>query len=69
MSPSASTENMTTYNELRPAAQLRSGAWFLRRALIGIVALTIFVTGGAWLLHASIEPESVDPITIPVKAD
>jgi hypothetical protein len=55
---------MSTYNELRPAAELRSLGWFLRRAAIGIVALTIFVTGGAWLLHASIEPETAEPVTI-----
>lgn len=60
---------MTDYNELRPAAQMRSLGWFMRRAAIGIVALTIFVTGGAWLLHASIEPDTTDPITIPASAD
>lgn len=66
MSTSAPTDKLTTYNELRPAAHMRSGAWFLRRAAIGIVALTIFVTGGAWLLHASIEPDSADPATTPM---
>jgi hypothetical protein len=42
----------------RPAAQLRSAGWVLRRALFGLVALSIFVISGAWLLHASIEPDS-----------
>ena len=40
---------------VRPAAELRSAGWLLRRALIGIVALTIFVISGAWLLYASID--------------
>lgn len=43
---------------------MRSAGWFLRRTIIGLVALTIFVTGGAWLLHASIEPETTDSVTI-----
>ena len=51
-----------SYTELRPAAQIRSAGWFIRRAVIGIFALTIFVTGGAWLLHASIEPDASQPV-------
>lgn len=46
-----------TLYELRPAAQMRSVGWFMRRAALGLFALTIFVSGGAWLLHASIEPD------------
>ena len=43
---------------IRPAAHLRSAGWVLRRALIGIFALSVFVLSGAWLLYASIEPDS-----------
>lgn len=43
---------------IRPAAHLRSAGWVVRRALIGIFALSVFVLSGAWLLHASIEPDS-----------
>ena len=42
----------------RPAAQLRSAGWFVRRAFIGVFAISIFMFGGAWLLHASIEPDA-----------
>ena len=48
----SSTPNLAP---VRPAAELRSAGWLLRRALIGIVALTIFVISGAWLLYASID--------------
>jgi hypothetical protein len=41
----------------RPAAELRSAGWFVRRALFGVIALSVFVLSGAWLLHASIEPD------------
>jgi hypothetical protein len=41
----------------RPAAELRSAAWFVRRTLIGVFAVSVFMLGGAWLLHASIEPD------------
>ena len=41
---------------LRPAAHLRSASWFVRRALLGIFALSVFVLGSAWLLYASIDP-------------
>jgi type II secretory pathway component PulL len=44
----------------RPAAHLRSGGWVLRRALLGIFALSVFVLSGAMLLHASIEPEGTE---------
>ena len=43
----------------RPAAQLRSAGWFIRRALIGVFALSVFVISGAWLLYASIEPDGI----------
>ena len=42
---------------VRPAAQLRSAGWFVRRTLVGVLALSVFVLSGAWLLHASIEPD------------
>jgi hypothetical protein len=41
----------------RPAAELRPASWFVRRTLIGVFALSVFMLGGAWLLHASIEPD------------
>ena len=41
----------------RPAAELRSAGWFVRRTLIGLFALSVFMLSGAWLLHASIEPD------------
>lgn len=31
-------------------------AWAVRRALLGMLILTIAVGGAAWLLHASIDP-------------
>jgi hypothetical protein len=36
---------------------LRPASWFVRRTLIGVFALSVFMLGGAWLLHASIEPD------------
>ena len=42
---------------LRPAAHLRSAGWFLRRALLGVFALSVFVIGSAWLLYASIDQD------------
>ena len=41
----------------RPEAHLRSAGWIIRRALIGMFALSVFAIGGALLLHASIEPD------------
>lgn len=41
------------------ATSLRSGSvagWAVRRALLGLLILTLTVGGSAWLLHASIEP-------------
>jgi hypothetical protein len=43
--------------DVRPAATLRSGRWLLKRALIGIVLITLFAGGGAALLYATIEPD------------
>lgn len=31
-------------------------AWAIRRALLGLLILTVTIGGSAWLLHASIEP-------------
>lgn len=42
---------------IRPAAHLRSGGWVIRRALIGLFALSVFVLTGACLMYASIEPD------------
>ena len=56
MSQSAETVQLP----LRPAAHLRSGGWVVRRAVFGILALTVFVLSGAMLLHASIEPDGSD---------
>jgi hypothetical protein len=47
----------TAWELARPAAEIRSARWFIRRTLIGVVALSVFMLGGAWLLHASIEPD------------
>ena len=41
---------------VRPAAHLRPASWFVRRALIGVFALSVFVLGSAWLLYAGIDP-------------
>ena len=35
-------------------------AWALKRALIGMLILVVAVGGAAWLLYATIEPESAD---------
>lgn len=43
------------YDELISSNRLTFG-WALRRALLGIVILFVFVGGLAWLLHTSIEP-------------
>lgn len=47
---------------IRPAAHLRSMGWVVRRALLGIFALSVFVLSGAWLMYASIEPDGSQPI-------
>ena len=41
----------------RPAAHLRSASWFVRRALLGVFALSVFVIASAWLLYASIDQD------------
>ena len=42
---------------LRPAAHLRSAGWIVRRALLGVFALSVFVIGSAWLLYAGIDTD------------
>ena len=42
----------------RAAPRLRSAAWVVRRAAIGITVLVGFVASGAWLLHASIDAQA-----------
>ena len=42
----------------KPRPQLRGLRWVIRQTLLGIVVLGGFVAGGAWLLHASIDPSS-----------
>jgi hypothetical protein len=40
------------------AAMPGSALWLaLKRALLGIVLLCVFVSAGAWLMYAGIEPE------------
>lgn len=51
------TEPSIELQTLRPAAHLRSRGWVLRRALLGVIALSVFVLSGAMLLDASIEPD------------
>jgi hypothetical protein len=46
-----------TLHEVRPAASLRSGRWVLKRALIGVLLITMFAAGGSALLYATIEPD------------
>jgi hypothetical protein len=42
--------------ELRPAAQLRTTRWVLRRAFLGLVALLSVSVGAAMLMDATIDP-------------
>jgi len=37
--------------------QLPTVAWAVKRALLGLLILVVMFGGGAWLLHASIDPE------------
>lgn len=41
-------------------AQVFNAAWFLRRALIGILVLTAAVGGFAWLTYTSLEAADAD---------
>lgn len=50
------TEPSVELQPVRPAAHMRSMGWVLRRAVLGMLALCVFVLGSAALLHASIEP-------------
>jgi len=51
-----------------PRADARDGsgtpsvglAWALKRALIGMLIFLVVIGGAAWLLYATIEPESAD---------
>ena len=38
--------------------------WAIRRALLGLLILTITIGGSAWLLHASIEPVAESPSVV-----
>lgn len=40
-------------------AGLPTLAWAVRRALVGLILVVAVATGGAVLLHASIEPEAI----------
>jgi hypothetical protein len=42
---------------MEPQPQLASLGWALRRAGLGLLILLVMVVLGAWLLHASIDPE------------
>ena len=42
---------------IRPAAEIKSALWFVRRALLGIVVLSVFVLGSACLLYAGIDAD------------
>lgn len=47
----------TTTNNAPTSISNRSmTAWVVRRALLGLLILTVTIGGSAWLLHASIEP-------------
>lgn len=35
-------------------------AWAVKRALFGLLILSVLITAAAWLLYASIEPERAD---------
>ncbi|MDX2258348.1 MAG: hypothetical protein NW205_05460 [Hyphomicrobiaceae bacterium] len=52
----AGGEPGTSASEVKPVATVTAG-WFVRRALVGIAMLTVFVSSFAWLLHAAIDPE------------
>jgi hypothetical protein len=47
----------TAPREVRPAAKLRSSGWVLKRALLGLVLITVFAASGAALMYATIEPD------------
>jgi hypothetical protein len=53
--PQSAIQDLPQSQSIRPRASL---GWALRRALIGLTILTIFVAGSALLLHASIEPDA-----------
>lgn len=39
----------------RPAYAIRTAGWFIRRAVIGLLILTLSIAGSAALLYASID--------------
>lgn len=45
-------------SEARPSAPHAhiDATWFIKRAIMAVLILFISIGGGAWLLHASIEP-------------
>ena len=43
---------------LDTAPRMHPGRSILKRALLGIFLLSVMVTGGVWLMHASIEGEA-----------
>jgi hypothetical protein len=45
-----------TPDAARVASPRPGVGWALRRALLGVVILFVFVAGAAWLLHNSIDP-------------
>ncbi len=62
----------TTTPPAKTATSLPTGsvtAWAVRRALLGLLILTVTIGGSAWLLHASIEPtaELNDSVTVDQK--
>lgn len=57
----ATTTTASEPTSLSSATSLSSGsvtAWAIRRALLGLLILTVTIGGSAWLLHASIEPSA-----------
>jgi hypothetical protein len=47
-------------NPVASREKARGLGWVLRRSLLGIGMMVLFVAGGAWLLHASIEPQPTE---------
>jgi hypothetical protein len=44
-------------NAVAPPPRLLDAKWALRRALLGLLILTVGVGSMAWLTHASIDPD------------
>ncbi|MFM2423301.1 MAG: hypothetical protein RL291_1831 [Pseudomonadota bacterium] len=45
---------------LKAEAVRRPAAWYVRRAIFGLMLLLTAAGGGAWLFHSSIEAEAGD---------